>query len=97
METVLYTSLTGMFRVVEKDGAYYPQEQSIFCSSYCDGRIRSMRTVTDLIAAGQVIQGSGWKGYFLGYQQFSTVSKGFKSFKSLQLAIKFVDRQSENV
>ena len=94
--TALYTTLSGMYRVVEQDGAYYPQEQSLYCSSYAAGRIRSMATVTDLIAAGHAIQGHGWKSYFLGYQQFSSLSKGFKSFKSLQAAIKFVDRQSEN-
>ena len=93
MENILYMTLTGMYRVVEKDGAFYPQEQAIYCSSYADGRIHSMATVNDLIAAGHAIQGHGWKSYFLGYQQFSTISKGFKSFKSLQAAITFADRE----
>jgi hypothetical protein len=94
--TVTYTTPDGMYRIIAENGAFVPQERDVRTAEV--GRIRSEQELQAIRDGGiWTIQDSGWQGFFLGYQQFSNISKGNKSFKSEKAAIAFVNRCSENL
>ena len=92
---ILHTTACGMFRVIKKDGLFYPQERRVTCSSYTGARIPNVELERDLMAGKWSVYDSGWRGFHLGY--VGTRSKGYKSLKTEKGAIAFAERCSANL
>jgi|SRR5579885_1652921 len=96
---VIYTTSCGMFRVVEKNGAFYPEEIIVRVAGV--GRLRNQAEVERYQRSYQEngldrVRFGSWEGWFLGYTQRNE-NKGYKNYKSAKAAIKYVDQCSENL
>jgi hypothetical protein len=85
---IAYTSQSGLYRVYQstKDHNFYPQYQEFYCGSF--GKLESVEEAEKIRSEGRfIVHSTGWSYYPLGYE------KGYKKYKSLGPARKFVDMQ----
>jgi hypothetical protein len=61
--SIVYTTKDQMFRVLGKDGMFYPQEWIVYCPGYCNGRVYGNQLISDLKANqqfGAIVSDRGW-------------------------------------
>lgn len=93
--TIIYTSKNGLYSIVEKDGLFYPQYREFYCAEF--GKLESAEEAETIRKENRFhVSETSWNKYFLGNfqnQASGLKSKGFKNYKTLKSAIKFVDAQ----
>jgi hypothetical protein len=91
----IYTTVCGMFRVVEGNGMLFPQQRIVSVAGF--GRLLNEQEVKSFENSpiNKIVVGA-WTSFSGGYEQFGTY-KGDKSYKSDKAAIKFVNRCSEDL
>jgi hypothetical protein len=93
--TIIYTSPCSMYRVIEENGLFYPQERRAWAAGW--GRLFSQQEIDEFVATDHyTVSESPFEGWFLG-RTCRGENKGFKSYKSAKSAIAFVDGCSEQM
>src|SRR5579859_6547795 len=92
---IIYTTADQMYRVIEKNGAFYPEECRSHCPAYSNARLTDASLIEALVKNNWTVY-TDWYGYFLGYDCRGKC-KGNKNFKTAKAAIAFVERCSANL
>jgi hypothetical protein len=87
---IIYTTQNGLYSVAEKNGLFYPQYREFYCAEF--GKIDGHEATKIRNENRFTVHETPWSKYFLG-DDCRGKSKGFKNYKSLKSAQKFVDAQ----